>query len=329
MGFIRKRSTALVTAVVAMIGVTIPVVVSSGPSAAATDPTVILPANNATVSGTSVVLDAAEPSGTTQVQFELLGGSLSNFTLIATATPTIYGWVAQWDSTTVANGSYYLFVFTQSGANAASQFTVNNAPPTPPSASLVLPSSGATVSGTTYLDALANPGSNNVAATGVDFFLIGAPDCQSLPGCQVGTATPTTYGWLSAWNTNSWPNGTYSLFAVAFFPNEVFGSSSAESVTVNNAPPTVVIPANGSSVSGSQLLDCASPPATSQVQFWLSGGTLSVPQLIGSATPTIYGWVYDWTTSSVTDGGYSLYCSATYPNDGTGQGPGNAVTVAN
>jgi hypothetical protein len=43
----------------------------------------------------------------TGVQYELTGESL-NDTVVATATPTIYGWLATWNSTTVANGTYTL-----------------------------------------------------------------------------------------------------------------------------------------------------------------------------------------------------------------------------
>ena len=69
--------------------------------------TVVLPANNATVSGTSQGLDAIASSGTTKVQYEITGGVLTD-SVIATATPTIYGWVATWNTTTVPNGTYAL-----------------------------------------------------------------------------------------------------------------------------------------------------------------------------------------------------------------------------
>lgn len=66
----------------------------------------ILPSNGASVSG-SQNLDASASSGVTGVQYELTGESL-NDTVVATATPTIYGWLATWNSTTVANGTYTL-----------------------------------------------------------------------------------------------------------------------------------------------------------------------------------------------------------------------------
>jgi hypothetical protein len=69
--------------------------------------TVIIPASGATVSGISQVLDAAASSGATLVQYEITGGTL-NDSVIATATPTIYGWLAKWNTTAVPNGTYAL-----------------------------------------------------------------------------------------------------------------------------------------------------------------------------------------------------------------------------
>jgi hypothetical protein len=68
---------------------------------------VVIPPKNATVSGTSQVLDAAASSGVTQVQYEVTGATLTD-SVIATATPTIYGWIALWNTTGVADGTYTL-----------------------------------------------------------------------------------------------------------------------------------------------------------------------------------------------------------------------------
>jgi hypothetical protein len=43
----------------------------------------------------------------TSVSFELSGNGLSD-QVIATATPTYYGWLAQWNTKSVANGTYSL-----------------------------------------------------------------------------------------------------------------------------------------------------------------------------------------------------------------------------
>ena len=81
---------------------------------------VVVPATGATVSGTQVVLDATASAGVTQVKFELTGGTLNDW-VIATATPTIYGWIALWNSTTVVSGTYTLqSVATADGSSATS-----------------------------------------------------------------------------------------------------------------------------------------------------------------------------------------------------------------
>ncbi len=110
----------------------------SAPTTAATitvtPPTtaVVLPANGATVAGTQY-LDAGASSGVTKVQYELTGGTL-NDAVIATASPTIFGWLASWNTTTVPNGSYTLQSVASSGGLTGTSpgvtVTVNNPPPT-------------------------------------------------------------------------------------------------------------------------------------------------------------------------------------------------------
>ena len=82
----------------------VPITVKNIPATA-----VLKPANGSSVSGTGVVLDASasDLSKVTKVTFHLTGGTLKN-ALIATATATIYGWLAFWNSTTVPNGTYKL-----------------------------------------------------------------------------------------------------------------------------------------------------------------------------------------------------------------------------
>ena len=69
---------------------------------------VIFPTDGATVSG-NAVLDALVSDSTKvkRVVFQATGSSLHN-AIIGTATPKLYGWVAVWDSTKVANGYYQL-----------------------------------------------------------------------------------------------------------------------------------------------------------------------------------------------------------------------------
>jgi hypothetical protein len=83
----------------------------SGSKRSTTPPStsVLVPSSDVSVSGTHVLLDASAPDdfGVTKVDFHLTGGTLHNV-LIATGTPTYYGWLASWNSTTVPNGTYTL-----------------------------------------------------------------------------------------------------------------------------------------------------------------------------------------------------------------------------
>ena len=102
-------------------------------------------------------------------------------------------------------------VAAQDGVTATSpgiSITVNNPPPT---TSVLIPSNGATLSGTAAtLDASASN------ATSVEFWLFGGSYDYS--GHLVGTAAPTYYGWLYSWNTTTVPNGSYALLSEAFGP---------------------------------------------------------------------------------------------------------------
>ena len=70
---------------------------------------VLVPSAGATLSGTASVLDAtaAGTSPITSITFELSGGSLSD-QVIGTGVLTLWGYISEWDTTKVANGTYTL-----------------------------------------------------------------------------------------------------------------------------------------------------------------------------------------------------------------------------
>jgi hypothetical protein len=188
-----------------------------------------IPSNNATVSGTSQLLGAGASSGVTQVQYEVSGGSLTD-SVIATATPTIYGWLALWNTTGVANGSYSLqSVATSNGVSGTSTpvtITVNNPPP---STSVIIPASGATLDTAKGLvfDALASPGVTTVLIEGT-----------ANGTTETFTATPTIYGWIAT-TPASQPCSTcvavslpISIVSVASYAGGVSGTSAPVSGTV-------------------------------------------------------------------------------------------------
>jgi subtilase family serine protease len=109
------------------------------------------------------------------------------------------------------------------GSTVSTSFTVSTI--SPPTTSVLVPSSGATLSGSTSLDASASN------ASSVGFLLFGGSYGFSAP--VVCTATPTLYGWLCEWNTTTVPDGSYLLVSEA---SNTAGStfSSGVSVTVDN-----------------------------------------------------------------------------------------------
>jgi hypothetical protein len=115
---------------------------------------VVLPSNGVSLSGDSTELDASASANASSVEFQLSGGSL-NDALIATATPSSYGWLAAWDPSSVHNGTYILqsVAYDSSGNESTSPpvaVTVDN---TAATTSVIVPSNGASLSGSQTLGA--------------------------------------------------------------------------------------------------------------------------------------------------------------------------------
>jgi hypothetical protein len=92
----------------------------------------------------------------------------------------------------------------------------------------------------------------------------------------------------------------------------------------------VIIPANGTRLSGVVLLDAVTAAASkvTRVTFSVTAGSQS-EEVFGRATPTRDGWVLRWNTTSVTNGTYVLRCEASIPNGKHGECPGIKVRVQN
>ena len=302
--------------------------VSWTPSVAIPNPvsTVVVPSGGADLAGMQILDASASDSASpvSDVQYLLTGGSL-NEAVIATGTSSAHGWFANWNSTTVPNGTYTL----QSEAtDAAGNQVVSTAVPVTvdnpgPTTSIAIPSNGASVSGASVLlDAGATDG-GGVAK--VDFSLTGG----SLNNAIIATATPTYYGWLANWNSRTVPDGTYTLQSDAFDAAGNKGVSTAVTVIVDNPAPTtsVLIPSNGESVSGASVhldAEASANGGVAKVDFSLTGGSLN-NALIATATPTYYGWLANWNSTTVADGTYTLQ-SVAYDAVGN-QGVSTAVTV--
>jgi hypothetical protein len=118
----------------------------------------------------------------------------------------------------VARGAVYV------GSDKFYAFGLEKVPPT---TSIVIPSNGATLSGTATLDASA---SDNVKVSRVEFRLTGGSSNNAL----IGTATPTQLGWIAQWDTTTVPNGAYTLNSVAYDAANNSGRSANVNITVQN-----------------------------------------------------------------------------------------------
>ncbi len=127
------------------------------------------------------------------------------------------------------------------------------------------------------------------------------------------------------------PNGTYTLQSVASYAGGVTGTSAPITITVNNPPPTtaVLVPSNGATQSGgAAILDASASANVTSVSFELTGGTLT-DQVISSSTPTYFGWIGQWDTTTVPDGTYTLQSVASYAGGVSGTSQGITITVNN
>jgi hypothetical protein len=114
----------------------------------------------------------------------------------------------------------------------------------------------------------------------------------------------------------------------AQFTNPI-GSATTNAATLQVAPATsVVLPSDGAVVSGSQTLDATASSGTTQVQFLLTGRTLNTA-VIATATPTIFGWLASWNSTTVPNGTYTLQSIASFPVGGSGTSPGVTIKVMN
>ena len=192
---------------------------------------VLIPSNGAFLTGSQdLEASASDNVGVTKVEFHLTGGTL-NDALIATATPTGNGWLAAWDTTTVPDGPYTLqsVAYDTNGNTGLSPTIAVNVDNlnTLPITSVLVPSNGASLTGSQYLDASA---SDIFGVTKVEFHLTGG----TLNNALIATAKPTYYGWLAGWDTTTVPDGTYNLQSVAYDTNGNSGQSTGIAVTVAN-----------------------------------------------------------------------------------------------
>jgi hypothetical protein len=158
---------------------------------------------------TTFAASASSPFGISKVEVRATGGALSD-AVVGTASQTGFGWILNWDTTQVADGTYSVrsVAYDMAGKSTASTSISVGIDNTPPSTAIFYPSDGATLTGNSVLDASA---SDNVGVTGVEVHATDAAFNDQV----LGAATLTRYGWVFGWDTTTVSNGTYTMTTIA------------------------------------------------------------------------------------------------------------------
>jgi hypothetical protein len=305
------------------------------------------PVNGSAIGGTQSVdaLASDYPAGLTStvsgvsstVQFEVTGisNSLSN-DVVATAGPTVYGFVASWNTTNVPDGTYWFYSATCNTAGNCSDslpiiITVDN-----PTTSVLVPTNNANFDGVEYFDAGASDPLSVIST--VQFEVSG----NGLSNPVVVPAVPTIFGYIGEWNTSGIASGTYTLQSQACNTAGICATSTPISINIDaDVTSAVDVPStNPATVSGTQQILSATASDTDEapggtekaginsLQFEITGGSLSNAVTV-TAVPYLFGWLAEWNTTSVPDGTYTLESVATDTKGVTGASPGVTVTVNN
>src|SRR5262249_13097686 len=88
--------------------------------------------------------------------------------------------------------------------------------------------------------------------------------------------------------------------------NSAYSPSISISIGGSNAVSTnLLIPANGTTVSGTTTLDASATGILKSIDFRATGNGYS-NVLLGAASATPYGWIYNWNTMDEPNGTYTL-----------------------
>src|SRR5512133_1749848 len=213
------------------------------------------------------------------------------------------------------NRTHYLAITAYDTAGVESSYssivTIHEA--IPPMTAVTAPANNVTVSGTVSVTATA---SDNVGVAKIEFYVNGVLQATD-------TATPYVY----SWNTSALASGSYALMTKAYDAAGNVGQSSTVAVNVVNDTTVPVVsltaPANSSTVSGTVAITASASDnvGVSKVEHYING----VLSFSGNIAP----YTYNWNTTSVANGSYTLTVKA-YDNAGNvGQSGNTTVTVNN
>jgi hypothetical protein len=305
---------------------------------------VLVPSDGTVVQGLQILdAAAADAPGIKSVVFEVSGGTLTD-QVIATATPSLFGWAANWNPLScvggicVPNGTYSL----QSVATDANGNTDTSTPITItlniqyPVTAMVSPADGSTVSGASVSVQATASAPAGVREVG---FEITSKGCVTFCfnhhfiDSQDFAAGNTSVTAGISWDSYGYPNGTYTLDSFVLDQLNQENISAPITVTIDNPPPVTLIPSDGATQSGTTaLLDASAtgPELPPYVTFDISGGTLNNVE-IAQATPTLFGWLAHWDTTTVPNGTYTLESLGWYVSGAIGVGeysvPSAPITI--
>jgi len=213
----------------------------------------------------------------------------------ATSGNSFANWTAA--GVTLQPGSNVLTVTAKDTANntsAPATLTVNY-DPTPPTVSITAPAAGASLTGTMTLTAAA---ADNITVVGVQFLLDG-----NAIGAEVIGAGPS---YSLSWNSTGASNGSHTIAARARDAAGNITTSSAVSITVNNAAASIAF------VQGNYAVP-QTPQSTVTVAY-------TAAQAAGNLNIVAIGWSDTAATiSSVTDSAGNTYAPAIAPTTRAGQ----------
>jgi thermitase len=273
---------------------------NSAPDTTAPTVSILAPANGGTVAGQiAVKATAGDNIGVVKTEWCLNSVWMSSS---SSASPTF-----PWNTTNYANGSYTLQAKAYDAAgNVGTSGSINvsvlNIAPdtTAPMVQILSPGDGSTLSGLNTINVSA---SDDVGVAKVEWYVDG-----TLSGAS---ASPTP---AFSWDTTQTANGTHVLLAKAYDAAGNVGTSSAVSVTVQNAvtppaPPAVSItaPSTSSTITqkSTKVYVSASDSAGITKTDLLVDGKLYTSLTM---TPPAADWnpVFTWNTSKLSRGSHTL-----------------------
>jgi len=256
-------------------------------------PTVTLNSPGAAIGGTAT-LTTATSADTIQVTFERSPAGAGTWTTIGVDTTPPF--TASLDTTLVPDGLYDLRAIATDGAHAVtSNVVTTRVDNTAPTGSVTAPAAGATIGGPSAT-LKANPSDGGSGVATVQFRVDGTP---------VGTVT--SLPWTLAWDATSTPSGAHTIDAVVTDAAGNSFTTPGVPVTVDSTPPSVTLTDPGALLSGTVVLQAASPDAdTARVDFQISPAGAGVWTTV--ATDTTPGTPYSagFDTTAVGDGLYDF-----------------------